>query len=686
MGNHAIYLRLLHADDKAAALAQVIIDANTSPASPFVFRVDPQVFRQVPGSPIAYWVNDDLRRLFVDMPPFESDGRSVKQGLASADDFRFLRVWWEVRPKTLMYVQTDVANINSVKSYRELCIQKLSGSAKWVIFAKGGSYSPFYSDISAVVDWENDGASIKGNLNGQGKTRSNVWMLKDTEKRYFFRPGLTWPLRGIRLSAQAVPTGCIFSVAGKLATTDRTSDLPSLLAILNSRVFDFLVGMFAGKVGGVQYEVGLVQKIPLPSDINGSGIKLEAERSFNIKRNLDRANETSHVFHLPAILQVTGSTLSTHAEAWAQYVAQERTQLDARQCEIDRIALELYGLTKDNIRLPEEKATFKLVNTSNNGEKANVDATNTTSIDSSNVYVDEEESEEASLELDLTAHADGLISYLVGCAFGRWDIRYANDRRPMPNLWDPFDPLPACSPGMLTGGDGLPLLNAPAGYPLRIDADGILVDDPDHPDDIVRRARGALDIIFGPRAEIWERDVCAALGISELRDYMRKGAFWQAHIKRYSKSRRKAPIYWLLQSPRKHYAIWLYYHRLDKDTLFKALVNYAEPKLRREQSKLDEMQSKRSAAATPKEQRALDREMERQQAVVGDVQEFCERLERAAKLYLVPDLNDGVVLTIAPLHELVLWREARHYWDELRAGKYEWSSIGRQMREKGLVQ
>ena len=48
-------------------------------------------------------------------------------------------------------------------------------------------------------------------------------------------------------------------------------------------------------------------------------------------------------------------------------------------------------------------------------------------------------------------------------------------------------------------------------------------------------------------------------------------------------------------------------------------------------------------------------------------------------------VNDGVVLNIAPLWELVPWREAKKYWEELLDGKYEWSSIGKQLREKGLV-
>jgi len=55
------------------------------------------------------------------------------------------------------------------------------------------------------------------------------------------------------------------------------------------------------------------------------------------------------------------------------------------------------------------------------------------------------------------------------------------------------------------------------------------------------------------------------------------------------------------------------------------------------------------------------------------------------ELHLVPDLNDGEALNIAPLHELVPWKEANKYWDELMEGKYEWSSIGKQLREKGLV-
>ncbi len=282
-----------------------------------------------------------------------------------------------------------------------------------------------------------------------------------------------------------------------------------------------------------------------------------------------------------------------------------------------------------------------------------------------------------------------LLSFCVGCVLGRWDARFATGERPAAALPDPLDPLPVCSPGMLQGPDGLPATQAPEGYPLRIDWDGILVDDPDHADDLIRRVRDVLEVIWKDRADAIEKEGCEILGVADLRDYFRKpgaGGFWDDHIKRYSKSRRKAPIYWLLQSSKKNYALWIYYHRLDKDILFKALLNYVEPKLRREESRLGELRSQKAALGpAARGARKLDKDIDRQEAFLSELRDFEDKLRRAANLHLEPDLNDGVVLNIAPLRELVPWKEAKSYWDDLMDGKYEWSSIGRQLREKGLV-
>jgi len=71
--------------------------------------------------------------------------------------------------------------------------------------------------------------------------------------------------------------------------------------------------------------------------------------------------------------------------------------------------------------------------------------------------------------------------------------------------------------------------------------------------------------------------------------------------------------------------------------------------------------------------------------VISELRAFEEKLRSVANLHLAPDLNDGVVLNIAPLWELVPWKEAKKYWEELCDGKYEWSSIGKQLRQKGIA-
>src|SRR6266516_1075765 len=117
----------------------------------------------------------------------------------------------------------------------------------------------------------------------------------------------------------------------------------------------------------------------------------------------------------------------------------------------------------------------------------------------------------------------------LGCVFGRWDVRLATGERQAPELPDPFAPLPVCSPGMLTGDDGLPLNETPTGYPLEINREGILVDDPDHSEDIVRRVRDVFKVIWQEKAEVIEQEACQILGLKDLREYFRRpgnGGFW----------------------------------------------------------------------------------------------------------------------------------------------------------------
>ncbi len=657
----ATFFRLLQATDKGADLLSLTVKRNSSKTSDDTFVSSARSFRLVPGSPFAYWLSDKHRRLFTKSQPFESEGRETHHGLSTTDDFRFVRVWWEVSFEQRLDCQLSG---DTVSEFQALCRHRTNEGRRWVPFVKGGVYSPFYAPLYTVIEWGNDGAALKSFLDVKIGAPGQ-WSRWINSVSHYFRPGITWPLRGVRLSTQAVAAGTIFSVGGKVAVANSIPDLLTILAITNSRIFDFLVGTFAGKVGGVQYEVGLIAKIPIPNVSSPGVLQRNARKGFESQRFHAESNEITHDFLLPELLRTSGQTLRIRVETWITKAVEAQKAVDEALREIDEETARLYDVSP---HMPWSVHSSNAVT------------------DQQDCLDDESETQPAR---DAGSLVRGLVSYGFGCVLGRWDISVALNGNDLskPDV-QPFSPLPVYSPGMLKQ-HGRQSDEAVSEYPLRMDTNGVLADDVGHRDDIVLRVREVLEIIWRDRAESIEKEACEILGVKELRDYFRKsgkGGFWDDHISRYSKSRRKAPIYWLLQSSKKNYAMWLYYHRLDKDLLFKTLVNYVEPKIRLETSRLDSLRSQKAAAGeSGKEAKRLAKDVERQEDFLSELRDFEDKLRRAANLHLEPDLNDGVVLNIAPLWELVPWKEAKKYWDELLAGKYEWSSIGKQLREKGLV-
>jgi len=634
----ATFIRALRDEDKASALGE----AAQNPKDSRRFVVAPESFSQVPNSPLCYWVSDRVRRLFVDLPPFEGDGRTARVGLQTSDDFRFVRLWWEV-PRE-----------NEARSKEETLAGK-----RWVPFAKGGAYSPYYADLHLVVNWEKDGEEIRNFVDPiSGRTYSRP---QNTD--FYFRPGLTWPLRTqFGFNMRACPAGCVFGHKGPTAFL-HCDTLDRALALTNTLAFQRLLSL---QMAFGSFEVGVIQRTPIPDRLPSS-LGLLATRVLNIKRTADTIDETTRLFILPALLQAKGFTLAQRLNEWQQDTQRVEMELAEKQRQTDEIAFDLYGFSRED----REAIALDL------GRSSESDAGEDT---------DEDKEAEDGIEPaqdESAALVKSLLSWCVGVVFGRFDVRLATGERPIPELGDPFDPLPIYSPGMLPGGIG------PEGYPIEGDRDGILVDDEDHNDDVVRKVREVLHLLWKDRAEAIEREACAFLGIQDLRDYFRrsgKGGFFDDYIKRYSKSRRKAPIYVLLQSARRNYGIWLYYPRLDSDILFKATETYVRPRILRQENLIADMRARRAGLAGA-EIRRLEKEIERQENLLAEIADFKERLERAAIFYVhpdrfEPDLNDGVVLNIAPLWELIPWSEAKKYWEELNKGKYEWSSISRHIRKR----
>lgn len=661
LSKETIFLRLLNDDDKQAVLLTAVeaVCAGDS-LSGIVYTVDPESFQQVPGSPFAYWVSERVRKLFNELPPFESEGRAVKQGLATADDFRFVRAWWEVAPAKIL--------TGTVETTPEEFRRQTFYGKKWAFFAKGGPYSPYYADLHLVVNWERDGSEIRSFVDPD----TNRTFSRPQNIDFYFRPGLTWSYRTHRLCLQELPKGVVISVRGSGLYADLKT-LHIWLGLGNSRLLDFLVKVTLGREDHPQFDQGDLKLMPFPKFDASSSEELSrlALEGLQNEKQIASSREESLTFTIPALLQMCGSTLADSSSAWQMHIDAAAYKRAENERRIDRIAQRLYAV--------DSESEMKQIGSGSSPVCLS---------DSPDADADGYAAGESSIS-EVQVHTADVISYMLGCVFGRWDVRLATGEREAPPLLDPFAPLPACSPGMLTGEDGMPARKTPPNYPLRIDWDGILVDDPDHDDDIVKCVRDLFILIWKDRAEAIERETCEIFGVGDLRDYFRKptaGGFWSSHISRYSKSGRKAPIYWLLQSSRKNYALWLYYPRLDRDLIHKARLNYVEPKLRLEENRLAQLKADRAnAGVAGREAKQIEKQLERQEALLTELHDFHDKLKRAAELNLTPDLDDGVVLNIAPLWELVPWAEAKKYWQELMAGKYEWSSIGKQLRERGLV-
>ena len=89
-----IFFRLLDGVDRPSRLTDAVEKLHKGKELADVHAVDSDSFRQIPGSPFSYWVTENVRRLFVEMAPLESEGRENRVGLQTSDNFRFLRAWW----------------------------------------------------------------------------------------------------------------------------------------------------------------------------------------------------------------------------------------------------------------------------------------------------------------------------------------------------------------------------------------------------------------------------------------------------------------------------------------------------------------------------------------------------------------------------------------------------------------
>jgi hypothetical protein len=297
-----------------------------------------------------------------------------------------------------------------------------------------------------------------------------------------------------------------------------------------------------------------------------------------------------------------------------------------------------------------------------------------------------EELDQSCVELPARFWVNQVISYAFGCTVGHWDVGLAVNADLPAILGDPLGPLPVRAPGILTGADGLPLAAPPPNYPIAFPTDGILVDDPGHDRDLLTRIRQVFTILFSDDGEARLAEAVSILDprADDLRPWLRR-TFFEEHIQRYSKSRRKAPIYWRLGTPSGSYSVWIYLHRFTKDTLHRVMNDHVAPKLRYEQNRLDALSTDAGPSPTPSQRREIDALA----TLLEELQSLRDEVARLTPLW-DPDLDDGVIINAAPLHRLFAhtrsWqKECETTWKKLCAGDYDWAHLSMRLWPERVV-
>jgi hypothetical protein len=639
-----IFLRVLDTDDKAAAL-RAALQEPTATDGRDRFEVNPASFSLVPRSPFAYWATARTLQLFRELAPFESAERAARHGAATLNNGRFLRLAWEVTPEGI--------------------------GAKWMPYAKGGAYSPFYDDVHLLVNWYTSGAELKQYVsdvresNGWGPHWTAVLNGYD----YYLRPGLTWPSRTQSgFAPRVLPKGCLFDCKGNAAffKGDCQNEILGYLAVFLSDSFRALVGM---QMAFGSYDVGVVQRTPVPrmSPDRFNEMAAITRRAFVLKREIDTITENSHAFALPALLQVTGDNLAKRTDAWAERERLIEREIAVIQAEIDAHCLDLYGIDKGDQRAIAQGPST---------DSDHMIDTETKPAANADADTDLDEDSNGGGHIDDVSLAADVVSWAVGVAFGRFDLRLATGERPLPAEPEPFDPLPACSPAMLTCEGGLPVTSTPAGYPLVFPENGILVDDRGQACDLTAAVRLVFDRVFKANADVFWSEITRSLDPQgeDLRGWL-ASSFFEHHLKRHSKSRRRAPILWQLAVPSGRYSIWLYAHRVTRDSFFQIQNDVVTSKLTHEERQLTGLLQASGQTPSGKERR----EIVAQETFVDELRALLDDVRRVAPLW-DPTLDDGVVLTMAPLWRLVpqhkAWqKELKSKWKELADGKYDWAGL-----------
>jgi len=322
-------------------------------------------FRDIPGSPLAYWISETVRKAFSTYPSLGTFS-TPSNGVQTGDNEQFLRYWYEINTKKM--------------------------SIKWFPYNKGGKFRKWYGNLEYVINWESNGLLIKSQKNSCSRG-----------EEYYGTTGVTWSdVTSGRLSARYMPEGCIFDASGPTAFFEDTRFLFATLLLLNAPEVNKWSKLLNPTI---HFQTGDFRKLVLAPDLSCDEVVSLTESLIIISKEDWNAYERSWDFQFLPILLVSSKLNSTLKAGYSSWINQNRdtiTEMKRLEEENNRLFIDAYGLADE---LTPDVLIEQITLTVNPAYRYGVKGT--------------EEERNIRFREDTMAE---LVSYAIGCMMGRYSL------------------------------------------------------------------------------------------------------------------------------------------------------------------------------------------------------------------------------------------------------------------------
>ena len=511
-----------------------------------------------------------------------------------------------------------------------------SNSISYKVMYNGSTYSLFYSYYRELCYWGINGKLLASN--------SNVVL---RNQNYHFLQGVGYGKRGEILDAHIFKKDMLFTVEGYAFSNINDSESLALNSLLDSILGQYALNLYTGQ----HKQTGNVNLLPMPDyATRQSDIERIVNAIIDIKRKWFSLDETNLEYHGLIAQMHIDTTIDAALDKMQEQLTADYARYEELVKENDDLWMDLADIDRDsefrqNLNNYKSRRPYE--------ELLSIDGASCQNV------------------IDKKVMAQEIVMELVGMTFGRWNTAYVKGEQAIPEFGDVFDALPF-----------MPVVSqGEAACPARLDVptDGILTNNSDSSLCLATHVREVMHYLWADRADDMEYELCQLIDCKSLQAYLASPTgFFDYHFKRYTKSRRKAPIYWLLASEDGTVDYWVYYPKLSKNTLPQLII-----RLREQQ---EQLRTRLNAALA-----AHDKTQESQiRAEQEQVEGMMDELNRILAAGYVPNHDDGVPVTAAPLLHLAAsrpWRvECEKNMELLEKGDYDWSHLAMSMYPARVTQ